>query len=258
MTLAPGAKHEQRWRRTQPVVFYSFRALASLAVLGSVACSGVRLDPERNQALTFDTTESSDAGVASPLTMPAKRAAASQPAVTAQHEASAGPEGASLPAPAESNAPEPMRCTQDPPDPKPSSTKDWVAMDFTYANGTAQLQASRRVQSAKPRDSARVMGRYAVELWIGCELIDRVRFGFPLQAAETLPRNDGRHALHEPPSLTARAQLRATVLVPASERATRAELVDRSAGTRVSLAWPPALSSADAKKPSDEASASPK
>ena len=29
-----------------------------------LACSGARLDPEKNQALTFDTTSPSDAGVA--------------------------------------------------------------------------------------------------------------------------------------------------------------------------------------------------
>jgi hypothetical protein len=213
-----------------------------------LACSGARLDPEKNQALTFDTTESSDAGVAPLAPALVKRTAPSQPGSAAQRELEPAAASSGSPALANAPAPEPIRCTQDPPDPKPLSTRDWVALQFTYADGKATPRASERLQTPKPRDSARIVGRYAVELWIGCELIDRVRFNFPLQAADP-PANGGtRRGLHEPLSLTARGHLSATVLVPFSERATRAELVDRSAGTRVALAWPPNLSSAVPKK----------
>jgi len=202
-----------------------------------LACSGARLDPEKNQALTFDTTSPSDAGVATSSAQPTlQKAAPSQLALNGARTASTvAPGGASSLA-------EPIRCTQDPPDPKPISARDWVALEFTYVNGEAKPRASHRLQTQKPRDSARVVGRYAVELWIGCELIERVRFSFPLQAAELPPRTGKRHELHEQPSFTARGELKATVLVPFSDRATRAELVDRSAGTRVELAWPPNLS----------------
>jgi len=201
-----------------------------------LACSGARLDPEKNQALTFDTTSPSDAGVAISSAQPIlQKAAPSQLASNrARTESTVVPGGASSLA-------EPIRCTQDPPDPKPISARDWVALEFTYVNGEAKPRASHRVQTTKPRDSARVVGRYAVELWIGCELIDRVRFSFPLQAAESPPRAGKRHELHEQPSFTARGELKAIVFVPFSDRATRAELVDRSAGTRVALAWPPNL-----------------
>lgn len=200
-----------------------------------LACSGARLDPEKNQALTFDTTAPSDAGVPTAAQPLVQKTAPSQLASKQER-------GEPTPAPGNAVPPaEPIRCTQDPPDPKPSSSRDWVALEFSYVNGEAKPRASHRLQTPKPRDSARVVGRYAVELWIGCELIDRVRFSFPLQAAETAPTTGKRHALHEQPSLTAHAELRATVLVPLSERATRAELVDRGAGTRVALAWPPDL-----------------
>jgi hypothetical protein len=200
-----------------------------------LACAGARLDPEKNQALTFDTTSPSDAGVptlAQPILL---KAAPSQLALNgASTESTVVPGGAS-------SLVEPIRCTQDPPDPKPTSARDWIELEFTYANGEAKPGASHRVQTPKPRDSARVVGRYAVELWIGCELIDRVRFSFPLQAAESPSRAGKRHELHEQPSFTARGKLKATVLVPFSDRATRAELVDRKAGSRVALAWPPNL-----------------
>jgi hypothetical protein len=206
--------------------------VVALVVLG---CSGARLDPEKNQALTFITSGPSDAGVEPPMLPMSRKAVPSQPVPGASQEQAEAASGSQTP------AAEPIRCTQDPPDPKPTSTRDWFAFEFKFVQGAAHLQSAHRVQTAKPRDAVRVVGRYAVELWIGCELLDRVRFSFPLQAAEG-PANTGpRHALHEQPSLTARGDLRATVLVPFSDRATRAELVDRSAGTREALAWPPDL-----------------
>jgi len=227
-------KHEFKLKSQLVRAVFPCAWLLAPAVL---ACAGARLDPEKNQALTFntDTTSPSDAGVAifaHPI--PQKTAPSQLASSSPRTESTVVPGGASSLA-------EPIRCTQDPPDPKPISARDWVALEFTYVNGEAKPRASHRLQTAKARDSARVVGRYAVELWIGCELIDRVRFSFPLQGAESPPRAGKRHELHEQPSFTARGELKATVLVPFSDRATRAELVDRSAGTRVTLAWPPNL-----------------
>jgi len=129
----------------------------------------------------------------------------------------------------------------DPPDPKPIHTREWVAYEFAFKEGVVELSSLRREQTTKPRDTARRVGRYAIELWIGCELIDRVRFSFPLQAAEQPPLRGSRHTLNEQPSLTANAHLTSVALVPLDLRATRAELVDRGTGKRSSLAWPPNL-----------------
>ena len=54
------------------------------------------------------------------------------------------------------------------------------------------------------------MGRFALELWIGRELIDRVRFDFPLIAAEETP-GVTRRPLHDAPSLVPHAIARIRV-----------------------------------------------
>jgi hypothetical protein len=89
-----------------------------------------------------------------------------------------------------------------------------------------------------PRVTPRRMGRYAIELWIGRELIDRVRFDFPLLAAEPVPSGP-RKPLEQPPSLAAGADVTSEVLVPDNPRATRAVLVDRATGETQVLPWPP-------------------
>ncbi len=83
------------------------------------------------------------------------------------------------------------------------------------------------------------MGRYAIELWIGQELIERVRFDFPLTAADEAPPS-GPEPIHAPRAnlgdgVTATQKL----LVPAAERARRAVLVDRATNARTELPWPP-------------------
>jgi len=203
-----------------------------LVLFVALSCATARLDPERNQALTFDTVPASDAGVTPPdsFNHPIKASPSHLVADDAQGAtplADAGVQG------------EPLTCTADPPDPKPSNTRDWISYEFVYKDGALSMGAHKRETIAKPRDTARVVGRYAIELWIGCELVDRVRFGFPLQAAEQLKAPSTRHPLHEQPSLTQHAQLTTRVRVPLELRATRAELVDRGTGKRSALAWPP-------------------
>ncbi len=221
---------------------HSLGLVAVCSMIGvTLSCASARLDPNRNQALTFDTTTPSDAGAA-PLAQSAPvKATASQPSSlqdkTITQSSDTGTSAESI------------TCTVDPPDPKPLHTRDWVVYEFLFNKGQAELQSQSREQTAKPRDTARVVGRYAIELWIGCELIDRVRFSFPLQAAEQLRAPSARHPLREQPSLTANAQLLTAVRVPLEARATRAEWVDRGTGLRTSLAWPPNLSPKPASNP---------
>jgi hypothetical protein len=82
------------------------------------------------------------------------------------------------------------------------------------------------------------MGRFAFELWLGDELIERIRFDFPLLGAE-VPRQGPRQALREVPSFAPGAHVSASVRVPASSRATRALLLDRATGQTSVVAWPP-------------------
>jgi hypothetical protein len=89
----------------------------------------------------------------------------------------------------------------------------------------------------RPVVTARPMGRFAIELWIGRELIDRVRFDFPLLGAEEPPGD--RQSIHAEPRFEPGLEAERTILVPNSERATRAQLVDRATGKIQALPWPP-------------------
>jgi hypothetical protein len=215
---------------------------AYLGLWTVVGCATAHFDPQRNQALTFDTASPNDAGIAQFTLQPTSmKSAPSQPGAT---EVGRQPQGSDAGPVADA-----IICTIDPPDPKPLHTREWIDYEFAFKEGTVEVQSVQLERTEKPRDTARVVGRYAVELWIGCELIDRVRFGFPLQAAEHPTPPGTRHALNEQPSLTANAHLARTVRVPHNLRATRAELVDRGTGKRSSLAWPPNLPSAEPRKP---------
>ena len=107
-----------------------------------------------------------------------------------------------------------------------------------YQGGSASVEHVEKRRLGKAVSTARHMGRFALELWIGHELIDRVRFDFPLIAAEEAP-GVTRRPLHDPPSLGPHAIARLTVLVPASPRATRLVLVDRATEQSQELPWPP-------------------
>lgn len=125
-----------------------------------------------------------------------------------------------------------------PPDPAALRLARQWEYEITYDKGKIYVSKVRALRFDKPVVTQREMGRYAIELWIGHELIERVRFDFPMLGAEE-PRVGRRRPLHEPPSLAEGAVVSRTVLVPASPRATRAELVDRATGARQTLPWPP-------------------
>jgi hypothetical protein len=84
------------------------------------------------------------------------------------------------------------------------------------------------------------MGRFAIELWVGEELVERVRFDFPLLASPK--ESDGTSAV----GLDAGLVTSQKVLVPASDRARRAVLVDRTNGKEQALPWPPITPAATA------------
>ena len=143
-----------------------------------------------------------------------------------------GPSGSASPAPA------PRAFTSDPPDPQALRLADQYEYTLHYENEKIRLSAVRLVHFPKPVVTARRIGRYAVELWIGRELIDRVRFDFPLLAASE-PTPEKRHKIYETPQLTG-GPYTVTVLVPAAPRARSARLVDRASRKQAELTWPPA------------------
>jgi len=132
---------------------------------------------------------------------------------------------------------EPAKRSSSPPDPEPLRQAEQYEYTFEYDTGRARFVAVRALKFREPVITARKMGRFAVELWVGTELVDRVRFDFPLLAAEA-PPSKKKKPLDDPPALTS-GVLKATVLVPASWRARRAVLVDRGTSQETELDWPP-------------------
>jgi hypothetical protein len=153
-------------------------------------------------------------------------------------------------APLEPALTEPAKRSTSPPDPEPLRQAEQYEYTFAYDSGATRVLSVRPVKFRQPVVTARKMGRFAVELWIGGELVDRVRFDFPLLAAEEPPQK--KKKLNAPPSL-AGGVLKATVLVPAASRARRAVLVDRATDRETELDWPPNLGdpARDAGAPSD-------
>jgi hypothetical protein len=134
------------------------------------------------------------------------------------------------------------------PDPKALRLARQWEYEVVYDRGEVRIENVTERNFSKPVVTARRMGRYAIELWIGKELVERVRFDFPLLAAEEA-RSGRRHPLKEPPSFGAGAVVSRRVLVPASPRATRAVLVDRATGRTLTLDWPPREPNASSPRP---------
>ncbi len=147
-------------------------------------------------------------------------------------EEAAPPEAATSPAPRHGYLP----------DPPALSGRAWWAYDIRYDRGVITAGSPALQCLKQPRASARRLGRFAFELWIGAELIDRIRFDFPLLAGQP-PRVGPRRPLHEEPSFAPGARVSTRILVPASPRATRAQILDRATGETIPVAWPPEVSS---------------
>jgi hypothetical protein len=123
------------------------------------------------------------------------------------------------------------------PDPEALKLARQWEYEILYDRGKLSVKHVRERRFDKPVPTQRQMGRFAIELWIGHELVERVRFDFPLLGAEEPPT--GRRPLKAPPSFADGATVSRIVLVPASPRATRAVLVDRATGSEQELPWPP-------------------
>ncbi len=120
-----------------------------------------------------------------------------------------------------------------PPDPpaKPAS-RHWV-FEIQVKKGDVALGKVSPVDLEKPEATSRVMGRYALELWVGKELLDRVRFNVPL-GAEGPPERD-RPGMKRPEF---RVTTRFFVRIADHSRAAQLRLVDRATGEVRRFAWP--------------------
>jgi hypothetical protein len=120
------------------------------------------------------------------------------------------------------------------PDPPPLAEQSQWLLDLRWDRGDVWLLGSRRTDMHAPRVTPRTMGRFALELYEGPALIERLRFDFPLLGADF----DDIGEDHSP-SLAQKLRTRVGVLFPATPRGTRLELKDRRSGISWPLPWPP-------------------
>lgn len=122
----------------------------------------------------------------------------------------------------------------DPPDPpQRASLSHWV-FRVDVRDGALSLGKVDAVASKEPLATTRVLGRYAIELHIGRELLDRARFDVPLQGDGARPRD---RSVRSPSFEHVTTTLK--VRIADNPRATFMELVDRATGHRTRFLWPP-------------------
>jgi len=121
-----------------------------------------------------------------------------------------------------------------PPDPTPLEEKRQWVIDLRWQKGEVFFVGAQPVDLEVTRATPRVMGRFAIELFSGKTLIERVRFDFP-----GLVDGDFADAGHSaPPRLDRKLTTRIGVMFPRTSRGTRLELWDRATDRRWSLPWP--------------------
>jgi hypothetical protein len=134
-----------------------------------------------------------------------------------------------------------LRIDKTPPDPDPPMREEmqWV-FDLRYERGDVFFVGVHPLDLGAPQTTPRVMGRFALELFEGPTLIERVRFDFPM-----LGTGDHQNkAFLSPPSFEKKLTTRIGVMFPQSKRGTKLELWDRATNLRYRLPWPPETQSA--------------
>jgi len=128
-----------------------------------------------------------------------------------------------------------------PPDPPAMRERTQWVYDLRYDKGDLYLLGVRKIDLPAPQETPRAMGRFAIELFEGPTLIERVRFDFPFLGAGEIAQDAGYKT---PPRLEPKLTTRIGVLFPATTRGTRLELWDRATDRRWPLPWPPEESAA--------------
>ncbi|MBV9946784.1 MAG: hypothetical protein JOZ69_08055 [Myxococcales bacterium] len=130
-------------------------------------------------------------------------------------------------------SPRDIAITPTPPDPPPLVEQAQWVFDLRWDRGDVFLLGVHPLRLPAPQATPRAMGRFALELFEGPALLERVRFDFPLLGAGAGLNDDAGI------SFASKLRTRIGVVFPASPRGTRLELVDRATGRRYPLPWPP-------------------
>jgi hypothetical protein len=204
------------------------RGAISLAVfVATLACSSARVGGETGPSITMPARFlEGDAG------------ADKEPERASADDARPADGGAAV----ASTKPKPASPPQFPPDPEALALPQQWEYVLRYDHGAVRVESVRLLKFEQPVVTSRQVGRWAFELWIGKELVDRVRFDFPLLGAEPAP--SPRRPLEQPPTFAEGADVTRRILVPASPRPTRAVVVDRATGKTTEFPWPPTTGAA--------------
>lgn len=194
--------------------------LVWLLGFGAVACSSARYTSEPGGPT---------------LVLPARFAEGSE---QGPEPGPAAPAPATAPPAASAAPPAPAHVPSTLPDPTPLRMAEQVEYELSLSEGKVQVVSVKAVKLREPIVTPRRMGRFAIELGIGQELIERLRFDFPGTAADDPEVGERKRSLSAPLNLTDRAIARVKLLVPHSPRVRRALLVDRAHGTATELEWP--------------------
>lgn len=122
------------------------------------------------------------------------------------------------------------------PDPPPqASRKQWL-LKLVVRESRPRIQEAKLYEIPKPLATSRMMGRYAFELYVGKELLDRLRFNVPL-LGEGPPEGHAKRALARP--RFDQVSVKLSIQIADQPRATRARLLDRATGEEQHFSWPP-------------------
>jgi hypothetical protein len=203
------------------------------AWLSLAACAGSPSQVPQEATIAFPTTLGE--GSPQPGKEPRRHRAAPSPSAAAPPSASAAASADPSPGPPPSATVETVGPAASPPDPEPLRMAEQWEYEISSEQGALAVSSVKAVTLREPAVTPRRMGRYAIELWIGHELVERVRFDLPLLGGGEEPPKPTL----APPGLEKGVHARTRVLVPRSPRARRALLVDRAEGRATPLPWPP-------------------
>jgi hypothetical protein len=121
------------------------------------------------------------------------------------------------------------------PDPRAHASRMQWSIEVVAQAGKVTVGQVRSMMLDKPAESPRVMGRFALELYVGPELLDRVRFNLPL--LDPPPERDRKGPLRRPAFEQVNTKIK--VRIAHNPRAAYLLLVDRATGETQRFAWPP-------------------
>lgn len=131
---------------------------------------------------------------------------------------------------------EPPKLPFSPDPPSKASRAQWT---FAIASRGGKLTIDKVQASTldKPAESPRVLGRFALELYVGKELLDRVRFDVPLLEAPP-EQGPSRHSFKRR-SRFENVNAKVSARMADNPRASYLVLVDRATGDTTRFDWPP-------------------